>query len=335
MEQIVIPDIYCPFPSLISSHLEQVREHTLDWIERFRLIQGEAGLSYYRAIDIPEAICRIYPKASLEELLVLNDYYIWGFIYDDLYDDEKFSTQPEGMDGLYEHMLAILQTPSLVTPQGSLAEATVEAFQRMKRFMTQSPVLQKRFIQAHIDWLAAEREDAVRHTEQQIVDVQTCLDSRMKSAAALAAMAIIEIVEHMEIPDEIYEGQPFQNILVTAAHILTSANDVYSLQKELSLDDVNNVVIAMQRTHSCSLQEAMDQTCAMIETKIRRFQELSENFPASSPENDRDIRTFLVDLGIMIRGALDWYRSTTRYKGLAYPGIGKLGVSLKELLPPV
>ena len=73
MEHIVVPDIYCPFPSLISPHLAQVHEHALDWVKRFRLIQEEAGLHYYRAINLSEFICRLYPKTSLEELLVLND----------------------------------------------------------------------------------------------------------------------------------------------------------------------------------------------------------------------------------------------------------------------
>jgi Terpene synthase family 2, C-terminal metal binding len=314
MEEIVIPDIYCPFQSLISPYLEQVREHALDWAKRFRLIQGEAGMHYYRAIDLSEFICRIYPKASLEELLVLGDYYIWGFIYDDLYDDERFSTRPEAMDALYKHLLVILQTPSLVTPQGSFAEATADLFQRM-RLLIPSSYLQKRFVQDNSDWLVAEREDAIRHADQHVVDVQTCLDSRIKSTAALAAIDIIEIVEHIEIPAEIYESQPFQSILATTAHILASTNDIYSLQKELSLDDVNNVVVVVQRDRACSLQEAMNQACALIEMKIRSFQEQAQHFPTyHKAQIDQGIQTFLTDLGLMISGNLDWHRASTRYK---------------------
>ena len=73
-ELLKIPDIPCPFPSQISPHLEQVRRHTLEWVQRFHLVQKKNALQNYLAANFAGFSCRVYSMGKLEELIFINDW---------------------------------------------------------------------------------------------------------------------------------------------------------------------------------------------------------------------------------------------------------------------
>jgi len=330
-ELITIPDIYCPFPSQISPHLEHVQRHTLQWIQDFRLMQKEAALQHYLASNLSRFPCRVYPNATLEELCFIDNWVTWITLVDDWFDDSGLGTRPADMYQLYQHLLAILQDPPLATPQGPLAEALADIWQRADSLT--SSAWKRRFAQHHADFFAACRWDAENRAHKRIPDVRAYIENRRNSVANPMSFDLLDLSRHVEFPAEIYESQPFQALLQVANDIVAWHNDVYSLNKELAHGDVSNLVLAVQYAQHCSLQEAMNQVCAMIETETRRFQEMVQHFPTYSAEVDPDIRQYLFDLGKWIRGPLDWYHETLRYVEVEYTERGKASSYLEQILP--
>ncbi len=43
MDQVVLPELYCPFPSTVNQHAEPVHQGTVDWLQRFELVTDEAS----------------------------------------------------------------------------------------------------------------------------------------------------------------------------------------------------------------------------------------------------------------------------------------------------
>jgi 5-epi-alpha-selinene synthase len=335
MERFVIPDIFCPFPSQVSPYLEQVRQQAQEWIQEFRLIKGEIALRYYLTADFPLLTCRAHPRAGLEELFLCCNWYTWVFVFDDQFDDGVAGRQPESMRVIYDHMLALLQDPASATPQGPAAESLANIWQRARRLMPSS-VWQRRFIQHHADFFAACCRDAENRVNGHMLDLWDYIANRRNGGANPIVCDLIELAGHIQIPDVISENQVFKALLRAAHDSMGWTNDVYGLQKELAHGDTNNLVMVVQQAHNCSLQEAMDRACVMLETEMRRFEQLAQSLPTCSPaEVDRDIRQYLVDVGSWIRGHLEWERMSLRYSEVEYTELGKSSSYLEEILPSV
>lgn len=328
---ITIPDIYCPFPSQVSPHLEHARRHTLQWIQKFRLIQKETAQHHHLASDLSRFSGRVFPNASLEELCFIDNYVTWITLVDDWFDDSGLGTRPTDMYQVYQPLLAIFQDPPPATLPGPLAEALNDIWQRADSLT--SSVWKRRFAQHNADFFAGCHWDAEHRAHNRVPEVQAYIENRRKSVANPVSFDLFDLSEHVEFPTEIYESPPFQTILRMANDIVAWHNDVYSLKKELAHGDICNLVLAIQHVQQCTLQEAMNHVCAMIETETRRFQELVQNFPSYSAEMDPDIRQYLFDLGKWIRGPLDWYQETLRYVEVEYIGRGKTSSYLEEILP--
>ena len=329
---ITIPDIYCPFPAHISPYSEQVSRHTLQWIQEFRLMQKESALQHYLASNLSRFSCRVYPNASLEELLFIDIWVTWITLIDDWFDDSGLGRKPAEMSQVYQHLLAVLHDPPLVTPQGPLAEALFDIWQRADSLA--SSAWKRRFAQHHADFFAACRWDAENRVHKRIPDEDAYIKNRRDSVANPMSFDLFDLSWRVQFPAEIYESRPFQAILQAANNIVAWHNDVYSLKKELAHGDVSNLVLTVQHAEHCSLQEAMNRVCAMIETETRHFQEMVQNLPTYPAEIDPDIRQYLFDLGKWIRGPLDWYQQDTlRYREVEYTEQGKTSSYLEEILP--
>jgi 5-epi-alpha-selinene synthase len=331
VESITIPDISCPLPSQISLYLEHARRHTREWVQCFHLIQKETALHYYLAADFSGFSCRVYPMARPEELFFINDWVSWIALFDDWFDDSRLGARPECMSHIHQHLLAILQDAPLVTPLGPVAEALSDIWQRADNLTSSG--WKRRFAQHHADYFAACRWDAEHRARNQVPDVDAYIENRRNSVANTISLDMFDLSEHVEFPAEIYGSQRFQAILRAANNIVAWTNDVYSLKKELAHGEICNLVVAVQYARHCSLQEAVNRVCAMIETETRCFQEMVQNFPAYSAEVDPGICQYLFDLGKWIRGPLDWYHETLRYVEVEYTERGKASSYLEGILP--
>jgi hypothetical protein len=192
----------------------------------------------------------------------------------------------------------------------------------------------RRFARHHADYFAACRWDAENRAHKRVPDVRAYIENRRNSVANPISFDMFDLSQHIEFPVGIRESPPFQAILQAANDIVAWTNDVYSLRKELAHGDINNLVLAVQNAQHCSLQEAINQVCVMIETKTRHFQEMVQHFPSYSAELDPEIRRYLFDLGKWIRGPLDWYHKNLRYVDVEYTELGKASSYLEEEILP-
>lgn len=330
MESLIIPDIYCPFPSLINPNVEQAKKHTLEWAKDFRLIRRETSHHHFLITSAAQFGCAVHPTAALEELFFCCDWYGLITLFDDHFDDSERGKRPEFLQPIHEHLLNVLHNPPKAIPQGSAAEAFADMRQRATRLT--SPTWQRYFVQHHAEFFAGQLQDAENRAAQRIPDIQACIDNRLKTYGTLIVYDLLQLASHFEIPTEIYESPPFQAVLQAAGHIMGWTNDVFSVERELKFGEVNNLVGVLLHTQGGSLQEAVNHACALIEAETRHMQKLIQNLPRYPAGVDRNIQTFLDDVGIWIRGHLDAHRHILRYLGYYFEP-GQASIYLEEILP--
>jgi 5-epi-alpha-selinene synthase len=309
-EPFVIPEIPCPVPSLINPSLEQVQEHCLAWAQHFQLAKTQKEREAIRSIA--ELGARIAPRAELEETCIGADWLIWAFLYDDAFEETADGLQPESMLRSHEHMLAMLQKPLDASPQTLLEEVGVDIFGRAARLT--SPLWQRRFFQCHVDWFAAERQEAHYRRKGVIPERRSYLSNRERSVGTFACIHLAQLCAHFEVPPQIYEGRYYQDIVQAALHLIILYNDIYSVGKELMHGEVNNLILIVQHEEGCSFGEALQRVYAMIEPQTQHFQQLVDVFPSHTPVVNQRMRTHLMDIAYLVSGILDWQRITPRYQ---------------------
>ena len=99
----------------------------------------------------------------------------------------------------------------------------------------------------------------------------------------------------------------------TTNNVVCWVNDLYSLRKELARGEINNIVVVVQHARHCTLQEAVNHVCTMVETDVRLFMETEQLLPSFSPRIDQDVRKYLIDLRGLMHCKLDWEHETPRY----------------------
>jgi Terpene synthase family 2, C-terminal metal binding len=310
-KSIVIPEIYCPFPSQMSPHYDVVKAHTLDWARHFGLAEHEVVPRYSHMADVPGLACRIYPSADLEELCLASDWLCFLRVFDDVFTADELDNPAREMLAFHEHLLSVIQNPPLAIPQGPIPEAFADLFRRSGSSV--SSVWRKRFEQHNAANFAAQRWQRANRERQSMPDSQAYFSNCVQRVEALPIFDLIEVVHHAEIPSEIYASQRLQAILRAGNNIIGWTYDVYSFTRDVTYGDVNNVLTVTCREQNISLQEAVDQLCSMIVAEMRRFEEMLHHLPASSVDSNRYIGPLWISIADCIRGHLDWYRGNREH----------------------
>jgi hypothetical protein len=94
-------------------------------------------------------------------------------------------------------------------------------------------------------------------------------------------------------------------------------NDVFSLDKELAYGDVHNLVLVIAREPAVSLPEARALAVARCNAEVDALQVTARRLPSFGEAADPIVADFVMGMGALMRGNLDWSLETLRYRGEA------------------
>jgi hypothetical protein len=326
----VIPDIYCPFPSQISPYVEEVQMHSLWWVKHFRLVQREVAYRRFTTARFAWLASRVHPLAGLYELSLACDWFVCLFLFDDQFDESELGGQPERMQPILDHLLAVISKPS-VMPQGPIAEALADFWQRALSYTPEH--WQKRFVYNLASYFDACRWEADNRVGERVPEVDIYMEKRWESGGMGVVFDLIDIAQHVDLPASVYGCEALQTLRRTAGNVVCWANDVYSLHKEIAHGEPNNLVLALQHAHRCNLQEAVNRACAMIADEVHLYMQTERDLPSFSLKTDQDIQCYLMDLRSWMRGNLDWSCETSRYPQVEHVAPEQNTSHLEEILP--
>jgi hypothetical protein len=310
MERWELPELYCPFPSLVNRHADVVGQATIEWAGRHGLLT-EPNLRYrLEAVRVGWLIARTNPTTSLDALQLLADWCTWLFLQDDQCDERGIGKDPEAVAAIHGRSYEVLSGAPLRRDDRPLTRALVDLRQR---FMARArPGWMDRFLQSVVNSFQASIWEAQNRARGIIPDMDSYLEHRPFTGGVYTLVETIELTEQLGLPYEIYEDPYIQRLVRRAVNVVCWSNDIVSLAKEIKQGDVHNLVLVLQHRHGISLQDAVYRAAALHDAEVRAFMDLEAELP-SFGEYDSALRHYIMLQKAWMKGNLDWSYMSGRY----------------------
>ncbi len=151
-----------------------------------------------------------------------------------------------------------------------------------------------------------EKNSQVPHLEDYLVN-------RKYSGGILLVFDLIEAVEGIYLPTEV-RNTYIRSLVSMANNIGLWTNDMLSLQRELALGDVHNLVVVLQHHHQIPIQEALDRAMEMHDLEVKKYLELEKRLYEQKKPYENELKKINDWSSICLRGNLDWSMMTGRYQ---------------------
>jgi Terpene synthase family 2, C-terminal metal binding len=311
-----IPELYCPFPSLISPHVEAVQRQVNQWMQARRYIRTEASLERFNAAKFAWLTGRVHPDASYESILMVATYMSWLFMVDDLYDEAALGRDPERLKVQHQEFIERMKNPRPLSGEESpLVAGLVDIWERMR--LNAPPGWAQRFIQTFEGYAYACVWEAENRVSNRVSPLGEYMEFRRHTSALYVFFSLIELVEQVTLTPEVIAY--IHELEVRANDGVCWVNDMLSLEKEARAGDVHNLVIVLQHEQGLSVQEAMNQAASLFNTRMREYVEFEQRLPSFGVELDVPLQRYLKGLRCWVRGNIDWSYESGRYEKTLSP----------------
>jgi hypothetical protein len=89
------------------------------------------------------------------------------------------------------------------------------------------------------------------------------------------------------------EHPDVQRLTSMTNNVISWANDIVSLEKELRQGDVHNLALILSHERKLSLQAAVDQVGALHDAEVYAFMALARRLPSFTPAIDADLQRYV------------------------------------------
>ncbi|MBV1957394.1 terpene cyclase [Streptomyces albidoflavus] len=321
-----VPEILCPFPYRVNPYVEEARTHLAEWVRSTGLVTRDSARRRFDQADFGWFAALVYPTAGRRHVELMADWFAWLFLVDDQLDDGSAGRSAGRMGQMVDGMRAVLEAPdfgaSLVRTT-TLPPAVASLADLWQRTASGAPAhWRRRFIQ-HLEdcLLTATVWEGGNRIRGIVPDEATYIENRRHTGAIYVCMDLIDIVEHLDVPEELYDSPEFTAALNAACNVVCWTNDVYSLDKERSLGEVHNLAYLAEYHRGLDRGTALAQVCAETSAETELFLAAEESLLAAYPGRTALLTPYLSGMRTWIRGNLDWSRRTKRYQTATEPQV--------------
>ncbi len=311
VEQLVLPELFCPFTSVFNRHADVVDTRTIAWVRHHHLLIQETDYQRFSVVRLGWLAARTNPTASLNSLQMVTDWCSWFFIRDDYCDERGIGTRPEALRSLHARFLAILGGAPLDAEDTTLAAALHELWHRTLPETTEA--WRCRFVDNLQTFFEAGVWEAMNRADEVIPDVTTYLKMRPFTGGLYAYIDLFELSEEVCLPNYVLEDSTVEQLTTKANNAVCWANDIMSLAKEIKQGDIHNVILSMRQRQTLTLQQAVDRAAALHDAEVRAFIELELRLPSFNDKVDAQLQRYTATLRGFMRGSLDWLYTSARY----------------------
>lgn len=311
IEDLIIPEIFCPFPSLISPYADSVNQQTLDWVRRFGLVADMEAMSRLEKSKFGLLAARAYPQAEPDSLEIVSNWNTWLFILDDQCDELGIGKNPEDLMILHKRCLDVLAGNQLNSDDPALVVAIEDLRMRLLARMSSSWML--RFTHSVSEYFESTEWEAKNRRQQLWPGIEAYIRLRPYTGGLLTDIDLIDLTESISLPIEVRRHPTIDALIAITNNVVCWSNDIISLQKERSYQDMHNLALIIYHRESIGLQAAIDKVNDMIGAEVRRFQTLKATLPRFGDQIDQDVSKLIAVLQAWMRGNLDWSFESGRY----------------------
>lgn len=314
MQKLILPALYCPFPSQLNQYVDILEGYSLEWLQRFNLLKNESVYQRFHKSKFFWLAAGTYPYCELEDLKITNDWHTWLFVWDDQCDMTDLGEKPEFLQVFHQRFLEIFNGEELTSQDIPLSHALSELRQRM---------LQKGdaqwfnyFVRCFQDYFHGCVLQANYRAQGIVPSVNTYIKIRNLCSAVDSCLALIELSHQMTKLDALRKHYIMKKLNVMTNNIISWCNDIFSASREIGSGDVHNLVYVLHYHHKINLEEAIKGAAKMHDQKVKKLLDLEASIPSFGEEIDTELTKYISGLHCWIRGNLDWYSQSGRYQTL-------------------
>jgi hypothetical protein len=313
MQQIHLPRMQYPFPSLVNRFASLADQQNLLWAQTFGLLKTEAALARFKRSKFAWLVARTFPNAGYEELCILANFNTWLFLHDDQCDEAQLGQQASSLQAVTGYFSEIL-IREIAQPEkgGAFALALADVWQRLLPFSR--PAWRLRFIRTMQEYFRACHWEADNRAQQKAPPVADYVIMRPYTGALYVDLELIAVSEKTDLPDEVLQHSMVQRLALACNNVVCWTNDIISCAKEAEQGDVHNLVLALMRERGLSFQAAIDEAHRMHDEEVRLFAALENLLPSFDEVTDQELRRYVAVLRTWMTGNYNWsVHDTGRY----------------------
>ncbi|MFI1328570.1 isoafricanol synthase [Streptomyces sp. NPDC020845] len=322
-----------PPADLISPDAEAARRHTIEWLSRYGVFQGDASVAEYDALRFDLLAAYFYPGETDADLALGNDLCGWYFVFDDQFDGE-LGCRPQEVLRLLDALVQVTQEAEEPTgraagdvPGGPLVESFRDLWHRIHQGRPR--VWRERFRHHWMEYLHSYHREALGRTGSRPRSVEAVVDLRRHSIGVQPCLDLNERFGGYALPEAVHGGFPLERMREATDDVVVFTNDIVSLAKELAAGDVHNSVIVQRELTGCTLEKAVEHIARLADARYQWFEETAARLPTllagAGADTLRHVAHYVDGMRHVMRGNLAWSYRTARYdeRGIAAVSSGR------------
>ncbi|WP_371589707.1 terpene synthase family protein [Streptomyces virginiae] len=309
-------EFHLPFPSSLSPDLEGARQRNLEWVRRTGLVGEGRSLEWFASWDMPLLAAYGFPYAQGAALDLCADVMAFFFVFDDQFDG-PLGQDPARAATVCRQLIDIVHGASPVAGADACSVAFADLWARGRDGAHPSWVARTAYEWEY--YFATQAHEAIGRLRGTPADVETYLQVRRGIAGTDLPLSLGERAAGITIPATAFHSPQLRIMRQAAIDVTFMCNDVYSLEKEEARGDMDNLVLVIEHTRSCTRDEAITAARREVDGRVERFQELALQVPAmcrqlglTGPERT-GVATYVEVMGTWMSGYHAWQTQTRRY----------------------
>ncbi|GAA3209989.1 germacradienol/geosmin synthase [Dactylosporangium siamense] len=330
-----VPELYLPYQSRQSPHLEQARRSVISWSREMGFFEPVPRPAT-PAVKAPSvwtermlagfdfAVCggAINPDGSAEELDLGTQWLSWGTYGDDWFPQVHGATGD--LSGARAQVARLksfmpLALDSSDVPTNPLERGLQDLWRRTAAPMESGHRAEFRAtVDVMLDSWVWELQN--QH-ERRIPDPVDYIEMRRRTFGSDLTMSLSRFRTGRQVPPEVYGTRSIQNLEAAASDYACFVNDLYSYQKEIEFEgELHNIVLVVENFLDVSRSQAAEIVRDLMTARMRQFERIvAVELPALCAHLDLSdtaragIDAYVVRLQDWMSGIVRWHEVTDRY----------------------
>jgi len=312
-----IPALYCPFPIAIHPLVNEIEDHTNQWVLDFNLLTSYETFLHFRNSKFGHFIGRSFPNADFMRICAWSDLNALLFIVDDQIDAEDIIKDKDSFFDLMNRFIEVLKNREVCTIEkdGNVLAALSDFWRRI------TLITEERWQQKFIKSIRDMFEGGYWQFEHLLLGKKPQLEEYMKvrqyfGAAHLSTDAL-EGIAGIDLPEYVYADTMVHRLTEIARNTICFSNDLFSFGKEteeMNNGAVFNLVMIVKEKYGITLEQAIRQAADIHDEHIGEFLRLAPLVYKYDEPINAALKSYIDALGVLQRGNIEWStRETKRY----------------------
>lgn len=317
LDKLYTPTINCPIPYSCHPLHEEAHLRSLEWALKMGLVDSTQSSSYIKLEKAKFAWlgAATYPFVNETQLYIAADYMVWFFIYDDLYVNPDVPDCFERLAQVQERLIAAMEGEPLLEDDVPVVRGIHDIFSRIYEERGKEGFWLDRLRQHMKDYWNANIWSLQIYQSGKLPTLSNYRTNRMHDIGLIPTLDISAHWRNIDVSNEFFTSDLFEQMSISSAVHVYMVNDILGVEKEImSNESVNAVFVLQQEMETEDLGQAYEQAIKLCNNEMETYLSICDHLEDNGIVVDEHVQNYIKTCNYWIRGHIDWYSVSGRYK---------------------